>query len=80
MARCAVMLMTCDSVKEVAAWMIAATPTAAAEILTAGYVEGREWLTRQVDRLRKLLTAICERQSVHVARLDRRLANRPHSY
>jgi exodeoxyribonuclease VII large subunit len=51
----------------------AATPSAAAELLTAGYVEARDVVQRQAQRLRRFGEAMLGRNTDHVARLLRRL-------
>ncbi len=52
----------------------AATPSAAAELLTAAFVEARDWLTRQGTRLSRLAWVAVERRLERLGDLRGRLA------
>ncbi len=61
------------TIADFAADLRAATPSAAAEIITAGYVEACEWIARQVDRLRRLARNAVAAEAEALASLARRL-------
>ncbi len=62
------------TISDLVADLRAATPTAAAELLTACYVEARDWLVRQQVRMGRFMVGAHQRETGILERLQRRLA------